>query len=75
MSESQISTATHLRERAAYYRDLARRAESDGIAREFYAMAEEYEEDAGRIADSVDPDSLDGAAAPRRRHGIDRRWR
>ncbi len=71
MSESQISTAAHLRERAAYYRDLARRAESDGIAREFYAMAEEYEEDAGRIADAVDPD---GAAAPRRRPG-DRRWR
>ncbi|MBV8534383.1 MAG: hypothetical protein JO128_02250 [Alphaproteobacteria bacterium] len=69
MSESQISTAAHLRERAAYYRDLARRAESDGIAREFYAMAEEYEEDAGRITDQVD-----GAAAPRRRPG-DRRWR
>jgi len=70
MNDAPISTATHLRERAAYYRDLARRAESDGIAREFYAMAEEYEEDAGRISDS-----LDGAAAPRRRPGTDRRWR
>ncbi len=62
MTQSQISTATHLWERAAYYRSLARSAESDGIAREFTAMAEEYEEDAGRIAASVD-----AAAALRRR--------
>ena len=65
MTESQSSTAAHLRERAAYYRSLARRAESDGIAREFYAMAEEYEEDAGRIT---------AAMATRRRPAIDRRW-
>lgn len=69
MTEAQISTAAHLRERAAYYRDLARRAMSDGIAREFYAMAEEYEEDAGRIAAALD------AAASRRRAAGDRRWR
>ena len=53
MDDAQISTAAHLRERAAYYRTLARRAESDGIAREFYMMAEEYEVDAGRITDKV----------------------
>lgn len=53
MDDVQISTAAHLRERAAYYRTLARRAESDGIAREFTMMAEEYEEDAGRITDVV----------------------
>lgn len=58
MDDVQISTATHLRERAAYYRTLARRAESDGIAREFYMMAEEYEEDAGRITDKVQESRL-----------------
>ncbi len=73
MSESQISTAAHLRERAQYYRSLARRAESDGIAREFYAMAEEYEEDAGRITDAFDVD--DGPSSPRHRSDFGRRWR
>jgi len=66
MDDVQISTAAHLRERAAYYRTLARRAESDGIAREFYMMAEEYEEDAGRITDVVQA-SLLRRRAPFRR--------
>jgi hypothetical protein len=68
MTESEISTANHLRARAAYFRTLARRALSDGIAREFYAMAEEYEEDAGRIASAAD-----AAPSPRRRPVLDRR--
>jgi hypothetical protein len=67
MDDAQISTAAHLKERAAYYRTLARRAESDGIAREFYSMAEEYEEDAGRITDRVQASLL------RRRSGSSRR--
>ena len=69
MDEVQISTAVHLWERAAYYRTLARRAESDGIAREFTMMAEEYEEDAGRIASAADT-----VVVPRRRPRVGRRW-
>jgi len=67
MIDSQTSTAIHLRERAAYYRSLARQAMSDGIGREFYSMAEEYEEDAERLAPADE--------MRRRRQASDRRWR
>ena len=55
MTESAISTACYLRQRAAHYRDLARRAIESGIAREFYAMADEYDGDADRL--EIEPDS------------------
>jgi hypothetical protein len=67
MINSETSTAIHLRERAAYYRSLARQAMSDGIAREFYSMAEEYEEDAERLAPAEE--------ILRRRQASNRRWR
>lgn len=49
LPDSPISTASYLRQRAAEYRTLARRALASGIAREFYAMAHEYDEDAERL--------------------------
>ncbi len=70
MNEAQISTAAHLRERAQYYRSLAEQAESDGIARQFTAMADEYEEDAGRIVDAFDVDDPASPQGPE----IDPRW-
>jgi len=49
MAESAITTASYLRRRAALYRDLARRAIASGIAREFYALAHDYDNDAARL--------------------------
>lgn len=53
MNDPSSSTASYLRERAAYYRILAETALSAGMARELTMMADEYEEDAGRLARSA----------------------
>ena len=49
MSDLRTSTATHLRKRAAAYRNLARDAMSAAMARELSAMADDYEHDAVRL--------------------------
>jgi len=49
MTDFRSSTATQLRKRAAEYRDQARDTGSTGLARELSALAQEYEEDAGRL--------------------------
>jgi hypothetical protein len=49
MTDVRTSTATHLRERAAYYRSLAQKSLSNGLAEELTRMADEYEADARRL--------------------------
>ncbi|HEX9463037.1 MAG TPA: hypothetical protein VGB82_10605 [Alphaproteobacteria bacterium] len=53
LSTATASTASYLKERAAYYRVLAESALSAGMARELTMMADEYEEDAGRLARTI----------------------
>ncbi len=50
MTDTRMTTAVFLRERAAECRAAARNATSIGIARELRALAEDYERDARRIA-------------------------
>jgi hypothetical protein len=49
MTDIRTSTATHLRERAAYYRSLAEKSDSIGLAGELTRMADDYEADARRL--------------------------
>ena len=50
MTDTRMTTAAFLRDRAAEYRAAARDATSIGIARALRTLAEEYERDARRIA-------------------------
>ena len=50
MSDVIASTASRLRERAASYRAQAETAMSSGLARELIRMADEWDDDAGRLA-------------------------
>jgi hypothetical protein len=53
MTDIRTSTALHLRERAAYYRSLARQAHSNGLAQELIRMADDYEADARRLTPRI----------------------
>ena len=59
MFDSRVTTAAFLRRRAAAYRALARRAKFDAMADELRRMADEYEIDAGRIAEATIPPRRD----------------
>lgn len=67
MTDIRTSTAMHLRERAAYYRSLAQKAHSDGLAEELTRMADEYEADARRLTPQLRRDLPPQPLHPRRR--------
>ena len=64
MTDIRTSTASHLRERAAYYRSLAQKTRSNGLAEELTRMADDYEADARRLTPRI---KRDVPAPPSRR--------